>query len=196
MNLNQQLQTGHECDEVAVDTPQFIVDGILVTGATSNRTLFQGPISRMLISCLINLFRPGTKLRERDLYQSVIVNIEKTPLRNKRHLRVTAQSAKVAIERATGFTVPGSLKKYSLNFLLQYHHVRQPDVAEYIKVTTLTSNDKHKFRLVALVLADMNRKRSWDSLAEHNVYALDTADTGSADPLTLYELPDSGNSKI
>jgi hypothetical protein len=172
-----------------VGNPRFIVDGLLVTGATSNRTLIRKSISTSLVNCLYSLFHPGSKTRKLGSYQSVIIDIERLPQISKSELKLTAKRAAVVIEKATGFTVPCKLKKYSLNFLLQYHHVDKPDVAEYIKVTTLTGNDKHKFKLVALVLEQIAIKQSLSSLIKHDEHTLSTR--GSSDIISDIEFFES-----
>jgi len=165
-----------------VGSPQFVVDGLLVTGATSNRTLISSSISSKLVNCLYSLFHPGSKARKLGSYQSVIIDIKRLPQISKSELKLTARQAAIVIEKATGFTVPCKLKKYSLNFLLQYHHVDKPEVAEYIKVTTLTGSDKHKFKLVALVLEQIAREQSMSSLIKHDEHTLSAR--GSPDILS------------
>ena len=182
MNLTHAQLLDQNNGVSTVGSPRFIVDGLLVTGATSNRTLINKSISFKLVNCLYSLFHPGSKARKLGSYQSVIIDIERLPQISKSELKLTAERAAIVIKEATGFTVPVKLKKYSLNFLLQYHHVDKPDVAEYIKVTTLTGNDKHEFKLVALVLEQIAREQSMSSLIKHDEYTLSAG--GSPDILS------------
>lgn len=161
MNLNQQQLIVHDMCEKTGLNHQFIIDGLLVTCKGGSHTIKSLPITIAVMNIIEKILQPRVKTRQMSKYKTVLIKIKETPAQDKSELRFIAKESAIAIKEVTGFTVPCYCpKKFSLDFKLQYHHVDRPDRAEEIKVTTLTSNDKNKMRLVIAILDQIVRKQS------------------------------------